>query len=409
MVRAMSVPDPSHVAFLIELGGALHRAGVPAHRLEDLVSRVAARLGVDVRTFSTPTSLFLSWDAPEQAKTAFIRVEPGNIDLGRLSEIDQLSGDVIDGTLTPEDAHRKLEALHARPDPYPAPIVALAFVLASATGARLFGGGLHEVLAAATIGLVSAFLSALAGPLPALGRILEGVAAAAAAFVAALAARLYPLSAEVTLLAGLYVFLPGLTFTTAINELATKNLISGTARLSGALVTLFQLSVGVAFGTRAAGFFEHARLPTFGQVSVPLGRSSMAAAIVLGSMALLVLFRARRRDAAFVMGAAALAYVSAKSGTNWLGPQLGAFVGATVLGAASNLVARVFDRAAVITIVPGLMMLVPGSVGFRSLDSLLAGDVTNGVERAFAMAFTGFALVAGLLVANAVVPSRRSL
>jgi hypothetical protein len=48
-------------------------------------------------------------------------------------------------------------------------------------------------------------------------------------------------------------------------------------------------------------------------------------------------------------------------------------------------------------------------VGFRSLESLLARDVVAGVDTAFKMLMVAVSIVAGLLVANAVVPSQKAL
>ncbi len=397
------------LGFLLRLGSALHESGVPAHRLEELMSRIAARYELEVRTFSAPTSLFVSWGPPEAARTAFVRVQPGMFDLGRLSEIDALTGEVIAGTVTPDDAQERLEAIRRRPAHYGPVLTTLAYCLASATGARLFSGGLYEVVAAGLIGLITGLLASASAPVPALGRVLEGLAAAIAAFLVTLAMRLHPLSGEITLIAGLFVFLPGLTFTTGLAELATQNLLSGTARLAGAFVTLFQLLFGVAMGTKAAGLLDKAPLPTLGTLAVPLPTWTVGVALALGAMALLILFRARRRDAPVVLAAAVVAYFSGRFGATLLGPQLGAFAGALAVGVGSNLFARFADRPAVLTQVPGLMMLVPGSLGFRSLDSLLDGDVLTGVERAFAMGFTGIALVAGLLIANVLVEPRRAL
>jgi uncharacterized membrane protein YjjP (DUF1212 family) len=59
--------------------------------------------------------------------------------------------------------------------------------------------------------------------------------------------------------------------------------------------------------------------------------------------------------------------------------------------------------------VPGLMLLVPGSLGFRSVHSLLARDIVGGVGTAFSMVLVGVAIVAGQLIANTVVPPRKAL
>lgn len=55
------------------------------------------------------------------------------------------------------------------------------------------------------------------------------------------------------------------------------------------------------------------------------------------------------------------------------------------------------------------MVLVPGSIGFRSMESLLARDVLAGVDTAFSMLMVAVALVAGLLFANALVQPRKAL
>jgi uncharacterized membrane protein YjjB (DUF3815 family) len=55
------------------------------------------------------------------------------------------------------------------------------------------------------------------------------------------------------------------------------------------------------------------------------------------------------------------------------------------------------------------MLLVPGSLGFRSLVALMDDNVVSGIETAFTTTLVAAALVAGLLAANLLLPSRRAL
>ena len=96
-------------------------------------------------------------------------------------------------------------------------------------------------------------------------------------------------------------------------------------------------------------------------------------------------------------------------GARTLGLELGVFVGALVVGAASNLYARFLNRPATVILVPGILLLVPGSIGFRSLASLLDREVVLGVETAFRMVLMAVALVAGMLVSNVIAPPKRVL
>ena len=50
---------------------------------------------------------------------------------------------------------------------------------------------------------------------------------------------------------------------------------------------------------------------------------------------------------------------------------------------------------------------VPGSVGCRGLTSLIERQAVAGIETIFSMILTVVALVAGLLIAAAVIPERR--
>ena len=85
------------------------------------------------------------------------------------------------------------------------------------------------------------------------------------------------------------------------------------------------------------------------------------------------------------------------------------FLGALTVGVASNWYARLLDRPATITQVPGILLLVPGSVGFRGLAALMDEKIVSGVDTTFKMILTAVALVAGTLMANIIAPPRREI
>ncbi|WP_324289950.1 threonine/serine ThrE exporter family protein [Pyxidicoccus sp. MSG2] len=408
LLASLSPPPPgAAVAFTLRLAEALHRYGTPSHRLEGLMRRVSERLGLEGRFFSTPTSLFASFGPPESLRTSLIRVEPGDMDLERLTLLDVLTDDVIQGRLSPAEGARKVEDILALPARYGPGLQLLCWALAGGTAGRLFGGGLREVCVAALSSLVIGTLGELARRRPTTTFVLEPVAAILSSAFAVLAASLVgPLSVQVATVAGLIVLLPGLSLTVAINELATRHLISGTSRLTAAALVFLQLGFGVALGSRLALLLPP---PTLAPLPPALPAWTQLLALVLSPVAVGVLFRARPRDWGWIAAACTFAFVGSRLGALLLGAQLGAFVGALLLGIASNALARLRNRPSVTTVVPGLMLLVPGSVGFRSLSSLLERDVVAGVDTAFNMLMVAVALAAGLLSANALVPPRKVL
>jgi uncharacterized membrane protein YjjP (DUF1212 family) len=400
----MSPPDK--VAFVLKLGRAMHASGYAAHRLEEVLAATAQRLGLDAQFFSTPTSIFAAFGRDEHQRTYLLRVEPGDVDLGRLAHLDRVLLRVLSGELTATAGAGALDALATAPPRYGGLITALAFGLTSAAAGRFLGGGLVEIAVAAVIGLATGLLAAFVRVVPRSARIFEALAAFTAAVIAAIVSIVVaPHSVFVATLAGLIVLIPGFTLTVAMNELATRHLVSGTARLSGALLIFLTIIFGVAIGNRLVQALLGAPL-IVEPVGLPLWTELVA--LFVAPLGFAILLRAELRDLPWIQLAGWLAFGGARLGGMALGPELGVFVGALTVGVASNLYALALDRPSQIPLVPGVLLLVPGSIGFRSLASLLDRQVISGVETAFTMVLMATALVAGLLVANVVVPRRKS-
>src|SRR5205814_832520 len=115
-------------------------------------------------------------------------------------------------------------------------------------------------------------------------------------------------------------------------------------------------------------------------------------------LAFIVLMKARPRDAGWIVLACLVSFGGARFGAWLLGSELGAFIGAMMLGVAANFFARSQKRPSAIPLLPGLIVLVPGSIGFGSLAKFIEQDVVSGVEAAFNVALIAVALVTGLLM-----------
>lgn len=246
-------PDHAEEILLEKLGRALHRFGSPAHRLEDALGAVAAQLGIRGQFFSTPTAIFASFEQPGRHLTRLLRIEPGEVDLDKLSRLDRILVRVIEGELAPSEAASRIDEIEAAPAGYGALVTTLAFALISASAARFFGGGWREVVAALGVGLLTGLLALSIGRFPTAGRVFELSAATLAALVTNLAASFFPIAPETVTVAGLIVLIPGFTLTVAMNELATRHLVSGSARTAGAVLIFLVIGFGVALGTRLAG------------------------------------------------------------------------------------------------------------------------------------------------------------
>lgn len=403
-------PDPATgMAFVMELGAALHRVGTPAHRLEATMAAVARQLALEAQILSTPTSVMAGFGPLTDQKTVLVRVDPGEVDLEKLAALDRVASAVGRGQVPVADGVAEVRAIAARAARYPALLVVPALGLLSASTAVFLAGGWSEIATAGLIGLLIGVVATAARRTVHGSRVFAFVAAFAAAAVAhgALAIGL-PISLRITILAGVIALLPGYTLTVAMTEVATRNLVSGTARLTAAAVTFLELTFGVALAEIVATRLFGAAIGVTA-ASAPLPAWAELAALAVFVPAAGVELGAHPRQFAAIAVASAAAYYSARLGTDLLTPELGAAVGGFAVAAGANVYSRLADRPAMVPLVPGLLLLVPGSMGMRGMTSMLERDVVRGVDTAFAMILVAVSLVAGLLMANASVPPRRDL
>ena len=233
------------------------------------------------------------------------------------------------------------------------------------------------------------------------------IGGAVAALVAWVSTLIWPAhSREILVLAIIIPLLPGMVVTTGLTELTSKNLVSGTARLMDAAVTLLSLVFGIAL---VVGFERWSGIQSApAEPLTPAFWPFQVLALLAASASFGVLLGMPRK----LLGLAMISgfIVWATTTLSLALPSAGAsFIGALVLGLASNVYARVSKRPSQLFLLPGLLLLVPGAFGFRSLDALLRGDYASGASQAVDMVLIAGGLVMGLLVANIALPARKIL
>jgi uncharacterized membrane protein YjjP (DUF1212 family) len=405
-------------AFLIELARRLHMAGITASRLEGAIRSTARALGVNCEIWSAPTGLLLSLtDSCEQRSlplTRVLRLEPGDVDLAALVTLDNIAERVVAGELSIADARQRMSLLDRAPTRSDKLRAVGAFGLAAASVTALLRTGWVDVAVAAVLGLIIGWLAVSMRKYEHAAPALEAIAAFVATFLATMfsAYSNMALSLQTVVIASLIVLMPGLTLTTAVAELAGQQLVTGTTRLAGAVMTLMKLTFGsLAASQLLSALGVHAPLAPAPSLPVAVEFVAMFAA----AFAIATLFRAPKRDIPLVMGSAVLGYLLTRAGGAWLA--LGnpaafssaVFFSSIVIAALANVYGRIAGRPGALVRVAGIMLLVPGSGGFRGLTSVMENNFTLGVETAVAVVGALIALVAGILFGSLIVPPRRYL
>jgi uncharacterized membrane protein YjjP (DUF1212 family) len=407
-----AAPHLARTEFVVELARRLHAYGTSAERLEGAIVLVSRRLGLHCEVWSNPTGIIISFgggvgDEGGPENTRVLRMPPGEIDLRKLCAADAIAEQVLAGELDAPSGRAALRRLDARPGPGANALIVASCGLTSGSVAALLRTGWADIATAALIGLVIGMLALLAQGRPRLAETLEALAALLAGLaVMAVASFVAPLAIKSVIIAAVIVLLPGLTLTTAVAELSSQHLVSGTARFAGAVVVLLKLAFGAVAGLQIGALLGWQALE-----AVPAAMPWWTEWVALGcaAFAFAVLFRAERRDYPLVMLAAVGAYLTTRFAGEAIGSLGGVFFAALAVGATSNLYARLANRPGAVLRVPGIILLVPGSIGFRSLSSAFERDVLLSLDTGFTLLAVLISLVAGLLFGNLLIPARRNL
>ena len=402
--------------FLALLARMLHEAGTPAHRLEGLLQNCAERLGTRLSVFSLPTWINLAFGDEGRQRIVSFRVEPGSPKLAMLEETFLVADRVARGEFDAEQGITALSRVQARLQrPTPA-LHCLGYALFSSGAAFFLGGSWIEMLAALPIGLVVGGSVTLAAGRRERELLADFAAAVIGTVFAGLVVVLLRMSglepsASVVALAGLVTLLPGLSLATAMTELSTRNLASGSARLIGAITTLVVVGMGAGIGERAAdalGLPQHSHVVASVTQTAELSIKLLVALLSIAS-GLAIVFQSRPRRAALVLVSCIAGWVAVRTAREFSGAELAPVLAAASVGMLGNLYARVRRRPTLAIVLPGLALLLPGSLGFRGMQGLLTSDTMAGLNTAVSALVVAASIAAGLLIANALLPSPRQV
>jgi uncharacterized membrane protein YjjP (DUF1212 family) len=356
-------------------------------RIETGIAELAQALGFRADCNATGTGIFLTISRDDRQWTEVIRVHLTGPDYAKAVALHRLLKRVRGGEITPDDGAERLEQLLAWRESRPAWRSVVASALLSASAALLLRAQGPELLLAIVLGIAVGAALVVTASRPHLGPLAPVTMAALAAGVAFSAENvgLDAVRPMPLLIAGLVIFLPGWRLTIAMTELAQGHWTSGAGRFLAAITTLLLLIVGVVVGQQAVQSTDRLAVTTFG--SVPTWVRVLSP--LLAALAMTELFRARRRDTLSIAVMCVVTSIAA-----W------AFIGAFTAMAVGALIARRRDLPYPVLQQPATVLLVPGSVGFMSMSSLVNRNVNTAVQTGFQMLFVALTLALGAMVAQ---------
>jgi uncharacterized membrane protein YjjP (DUF1212 family) len=404
---------PLDVRFLKRFTRRLHQAGVPAHQLEGMVEAIAAWLGYHCDIWSQPTAVLLTIRPTDEDEDhqhipmQMIRLTPAAINLADTAELYGMGESLISGQLPLEEAFHKLKQDPV--GPYPAALRLFSAGLISGSFAVMLSSSWQGCITAALAGMLVNALYAVSGKAQRAGGMEAIAAAAATLLVYAINSQIAAVEPAGVIMSGLIILVPGLGLTVAVTELSTDHLSSGSARLAGSLIVLLKLSLGVLIGTVIVGWLGWDQA---GTLSSGLGMPAQWVqwpALLLSALSFGVQFNIRLKDIYLAVLAAFTGYLVSRAGVMLGGIEFGVMLAALAVALLGNALGRALKLPASLVRVPGIILLVPGALGYRTVTNVLLQGTPSSQETLILVGTMAIALVGGLLIGNTLVPPRRYL
>mgnify|MGYP001452105908 CR=1 FL=1 len=397
--------------FISRLISDLHQYGTSTHALEGMVEEVAAFFYLEVALIATPTSVnftLRSYDK-EYEYTNCLRLLPKSPNLGSLADVHTTIRQVVQYKLTLKEANYALDEINISEHRYSLWIRALAFAAAGAGFAMLTKSTLADVVCSAALGVIVFLVSWVAEHQNRIADMFEPLITLSASLIASFiqSLGLFALNVELVVLSSVIIFIPGLSLTVGFNELAKRHLVSGTAKVMDAMMSMFKLYFGGFLGLAIS---QHLWSVADAPLSPVLPEWTVWFAVAILCGALVVVFNNRLRDAFFAILAGFIAYGVNVLVSMYFDNLLGVFAGAFALGLYCNAFSWFANAPASLLVLHGLVVLVPGSKIFIALDNLITTDEILHVDQLGSQTFLIImSLIAGFIFSNVCLPQKNSL
>ena len=223
---------------ILENGGETYRA-------EETVSAIFRSTGyTDISVMAMPTACFFTVTVDGISESSVVRISRRKVDLGLVNHINDISHELADGKLNIDQALEKLD--NYKSTARRKKIVSyVGFSVCAAGFCGMFGGNAVEITVAFIAGIIAQALSDAFGNLGLPSFFTSFFGGVLAAGFALLADTIFTQLNISSMIIGIIMpLLPGLALTNCIRDIMNGDLVSGSARLTEALLTGGCIAIG---------------------------------------------------------------------------------------------------------------------------------------------------------------------
>lgn len=396
---------PEKYKFIVQLGKALHTYGVPSYKSQTYLSEIAEMKGIKGSFMDTPTWInYAFFEADDHTYNHMELVPPGELNLGALSRIVEITNNVLNNKLSFANAKVEIERIRTERLGYGRIIELMAYMVSAGAFNIILDSSWASVALAAVLGAFIYGFTWWANKSRYVKTTLESLVSLFSTIITVVVAQYVDqINISMTILASIIVFIPGLSITTALEEITSRSLVSGTAKLFDALVSLFKQFFGVVMGLMIMSQFV-VLSPNEVMHDVPGWLDFFAIPLLASS--LLPVFKVRPKDLIYGMIAGCASYCTTIV-MDFAGLMISIFVGTIVAVLVSKLFSQITKSPELVFLVPGIIMLVPGSKAFIGLSSILmvSDPAHDNMGEQILYIFMG--IIGGLIFSGSFIENRK--
>ena len=356
----------------LDIGEGLLKSGAEVHRVENTVERICRAYGaVHVEVFAITSLILASVRMSDNGYSMQQRrVYDSASHLSRLEDFNSISRKICRDTPPLDEVDAMIKELKHR-KPYPTPLLFLGSAMAASAFTLFFGGSWCDAILALLLGLAvagiarirSTYVNQIAKLM--LTSFTAGCLANLGVFVGVGA------NVDAVMIGTIMLLIPGLAFGNAIRDLLCGDILAGILKTVQSCLS----AVLIAFGFMLAAILMESAGLTRIAVEMAPQTSVMLVASIFGTAGFAMVFCGKLKYIPIVTLCGfftTLIYLLASALS--LPPFLCAFVAAAFATAFSETCARVFRAPTIVFSIPGVIVIVPGSGLYYTMNALLFGE-----------------------------------
>ncbi|MBY6196382.1 threonine/serine exporter family protein [Vibrio hangzhouensis] len=388
LARRSNYRDEEIWEILSLVGVCAHKYGSSSMRIEGYLKSLAEHFGYRAQVECSPDQLqvALTKDDYGWRKSECFHVA-GDVELHKLSLIGDVVTELEKGGVSPTAAVRHLKAIDRMQPEWDSRLVLFGYFAVAFGLPGIIGGNWLDTLLAPMLSILTFFIVECSSRwnvrlqpwMPFVSTFSVGL------LTAVISARLPEINSVIVIVSATAIILPGYSISLGVSELAATKWRSGWVNLSNGMLCMTKMVIGawaslnLIYPSLALSSAPHS-LPSVNEYWFTI----LFPILMVG---LNVVFQVSRRDFLSVTWVAVIAFAVYLMGGQLSGTHLGALLGSLIAVLLASEWSRRTGRPSSVVMVPVVVMLVSGTIGFRGLVNITDGDVTLGLEQ-FSQTFT---------------------